>query len=67
MGVPITYLGKHDATMFELHGTHRWEKSEEVLRHYTGTRGYGDMKIILEGKELYDRVFIKRKGVNDVI
>ena len=63
IGVPITFMNKHNSNQFEIHGTRRWCKSDEVVKAYRGDRGsaHDDMKVLIDGKEMYDRIFIKRK------
>ena len=63
MGVPITFMDKYNPDQFEILGSRRWEKSKELLSVYTGTvePPENDKKTLINGKETYDRIFIKRK------
>ena len=63
IGVPITFIGKYNPEQFEMLGSQRWAKSQEVLDIYTGDKASAelDMKTLINGKETYDRIFIKRR------
>ena len=63
MGVPITFLGKYNPEQFEILGSQRWAKSQELLDVYCGDKipPESDKKTTINGKETYDRIFIKRK------
>lgn len=63
MGVPITFLDKYNPDQFEILGSQRWCKSQEVIDAYCGTKPTceEDQKTLLNGKETYDRIFIRRK------
>ncbi len=63
MGVPITFLDKYNPDQFEILGSQRWSKSQYVLDIYTGAKESAelDMKTLINGKETYDRIFIKHK------
>jgi len=63
MGVPITYLVKHNPDQFEILGSQRWAKSQELLDVYRGNvyPPDKDKATLIEGKETYDRIFIKHK------
>ena len=63
MGVPITFLGKHNPDQFEILGSHRWAKSDKLLEVYTGDSvpPESDMKTLIGGKETYSRIFIINK------
>lgn len=63
MGVPITFMDKYNPEQFEILGSRRWGKSKELLSVYTGTvePPENDKKTLINGKETYDRIFIKRK------
>lgn len=63
MGVPITFLTKYNPEQFEILGSQRWAKSQELLDVYTGERTppEADKKTTINGKETYDRIFIKHK------
>ena len=65
MGVPISFLTKYCPEQFEILGTQRWAKSPELLNVYTGNcvPAEKDKKTTINGKETYDRIFIKHKGV----
>lgn len=63
MGVPISFLDKYNPEQFEILGSRRWSKSQELLDVYTGTvvPPEDDKKTLIGGKETYDRIFIKHK------
>lgn len=63
MGVPITFLTKHNPNQFKILGTQRWSKSKELLDQYTGDvePPENDKKTLIKGKETYDRLFIIKK------
>lgn len=63
MGVPITFLTKYNPEQFEILGSHRWAKSQELLDVYIGekTPPESDKKTTINGKETYSRIFIKHK------
>ena len=63
MGVPITFIHKHNPEQFEILGSHRWEKDEDVIKSYKGSREecLKDKKTTINGKETYSRIFIRRK------
>lgn len=63
MGVPITFMDKYNPEQFEILGSRRWGKSKELLSVYTGTvePPENDKKTLINSKETYDRIFIKRK------
>ena len=65
MGVPISFLTKYCPEQFEILGTQRWAKSPELLNVYTGNcvPAEKDKKTTIDGKETYDRIFIKHRGV----
>lgn len=57
MGVPITFLSKYCPHQFEIVGTQRW--------FYDTSLGITNGKTLINGKETYDRIFIKHlKDVN---
>lgn len=60
MGVPITYLTVHCPAQFEIVGSRRWFYNPELCV-WKDENGVGTTrnKIVLGGKELYDRVFIR--------
>lgn len=67
MGVPISFLDKYDPDQFEILGSQRWDKSDIVLRLYRGDKNSAnnDFKTLINGKETYDRIFIRsKKGDN---
>lgn len=63
MGVPISFLDKYNPEQFEILGSRRWGKSQELLDVYTGAvvPPENDKKTLIGGKETYDRIFIKHK------
>lgn len=64
MGVPITFLDKYNPHQFQILGTQRWCKSKDIEDVYIGIKKsvHDDFKTMLNGKETYDRIFIKRKS-----
>jgi hypothetical protein len=56
MGVPITFLKKYNPEQFEICGTQRW--------FYNPSLGITNGKLLINGKEIYDRIFIKRLNKN---
>ena len=61
MGVPITFLGKYNPDQFEIVGSRRWSKNDELLPLYRGDKTlHTDNKTLINGKETYDRIFIKK-------
>ena len=68
MGVPITFLDKFNPEQFEILGSQRWAKSQEMLDVYCGTSEppENDKKTLINGKETYDRIFIKHKNAGCV-
>ena len=67
MGVPISFLDKYCPEQFEIMGSQRWGKSQELLGVYTGdvVPPEDDKKTLIGGKETYDRIFIKHKTQSD--
>lgn len=67
MGVPITFLDVYCPEQFEILGSQRWGKSQELLDVYTGdvVPPENDKKTLIDGKETYDRIFIKHKTQSD--
>lgn len=63
MGVPITFLTKYNPQQFEILGSQRWSKSKELLEVYTGQciPPENDKKTLINGKETYDRLFIRNR------
>lgn len=61
MGVPITFLSKYCPEQFEILGSQRWGKSQDLLDVYTGSvvPPENDKKTTIGGKETYDRIFIR--------
>ena len=60
MGVPITFLEKHDPSRFEILGTRRWEKSPKLQEIYCGKKTLEtDKATYINGVETYDRIFIQ--------
>ena len=53
MGVPITFLDKYNHSQFEILGLDRYVDNNQNYGH----------RFNLNGKEIYARVLIKRKGV----
>ena len=64
MGVPISFLDKYDPEQFEILGSQRWGKSQELLDVYTGAVAppENDKKTLINGKETYDRIFIRHRN-----
>lgn len=64
MGVPITFLHKFNPDQFEILGSQRWCKSQEVIDLYRGDKEKceNDKKTLINGKETYDRIFIKNRN-----
>ncbi len=63
MGVPISFLTKYNPNQFKILGSQRWSKSKELLDVYIGDiiPRENDLKTIINGRETYDRIFIKHK------
>ena len=63
MGVPITFFDKYNPEQFEILGSQRWDKSPELLAAYTGdvVQPEKDLATRINGRETYDRIFIRRK------
>lgn len=61
MGVPISFLDKYCPEQFEILGSRRWGKSQDLLDVYTGNvvPPENDKKTTIGGKETYDRIFIR--------
>ena len=61
MGVPISFLNKYCPEQFRIVGSRRWGKTQELLDVYTGVRNppESDKKTTINGKEMYDRIFIR--------
>ena len=64
MGVPISFLDKYSPEQFEILGSRRWGKSQELLDVYTGdvVPPENDKKTLINGKETYDRIFIRHRN-----
>lgn len=63
MGVPITFLDKFNPDQFVILGSQRWVKSQALLDVYRGSviPPENDKKTLINGKETYDRIFIKHR------
>ena len=64
MGVPITFIDKYNPDQFEILGSRRWSKSEELIEsHISKNReiAINDKKTLINSKETYDRIFIRNK------
>lgn len=63
MGVPITFLTSYNPEQFWILGSRRWSKSSELEAVYRGSKDsvHDDFNTVINGKETYDRIFIKRK------
>lgn len=63
MGVPITIINVYNPDQFKILGSGRWSKDKELEKIYTGDRDsvYDDLKTTINGKETYNRIFIKHK------
>lgn len=61
MGVPLTFFDRYNPEQFEVLGSQRWAKSPILLRAYRGTVAPPEMdkKTLIDGKETYDRIFIR--------
>ena len=64
MGVPITFLGRHNPDQFEILGSRRWAKKQELLDLYCGEVDppENDKKTLIDGRETYDRIFIRHRN-----
>ena len=64
MGVPITFLDKYNPDQFQILGSQRWSKSDDLIKaHVSGDieMAINDKKTLINGKETYDRIFIRNK------
>lgn len=64
MGVPITFLDKYNPDQFQILGSRRWSKSDDLIKvHVSGDieMAINDKKTLINGKETYDRIFIRNK------
>lgn len=62
MGVPISFLDKYNPDQFEILGSRRWAKSPELGKIYRGRKTVeSDFKTLINGKETYDRVFVRHR------
>ena len=63
MGVPITFMDKHNPNQFEIVGSQRWDKSDKLLEVYRGDSipPESDMNALIDGKATYHRIFIINK------
>lgn len=61
MGVPLTFLTNYNPSQFQLLGTQRWSKGQELEQVYRGNKEsvHDDMKTTISGRETYDRIFIQ--------
>ena len=57
MGVPVTFIGKHNRDQFELLGRTKHKSSKELYLGETPVPSIAKLK----GKELFYRLFIKHK------
>lgn len=67
MGVPITFLDSYNPNQFEILGSRRYNKSQELLKSHKSNDmnlAIKDKKTLINGKETYDRIFIKNKHVD---
>jgi hypothetical protein len=65
MGVPISFLDKYSPEQFEILGSQRWDKSEVLKNLYRGEKTlHTDLKTTIQGKETYDRIFIRHRRPN---
>jgi hypothetical protein len=62
MGVPITFMQYYNPKQFKILGSQRWGKSKELVDLYCGNKATceNDKATLINGKETYDRIFIKR-------
>jgi hypothetical protein len=62
MGVPISFLGKYNPNQFEILGSRRWAKSPVLVNSYMGVKtAETDFSTYVNGRETYDRIFIRHK------
>ena len=62
MGVPISFMDKYNPDQFEILGSQRWSKSDELELIYRGDKTlHSDKATLIKGKETYDRVFVRHK------
>jgi len=54
-GVPISFMDKYNPDQFEICGTQRW--------FYDTSLGITNGKTLINGRETYDRIFIKNKKI----
>lgn len=60
MCVPIMFMGKYNLKQFEILGlSDSWDTSDEVKAIKTSSKGTS--KAVLNGAELYKRIFIRKK------
>ena len=61
MGVPISYIDKHNPKQFEILGTQRWCKDDIIFKLHTdgSLLAEKDTATRINGKETYQRIFIK--------
>jgi len=53
IGVPVSYMDKHDPSRFEIVGSSKWRGQDPA--------GYYGRKAVLDGKEMFARIFIRRR------
>jgi hypothetical protein len=64
MGVPISFLSKHSPEQFEILGSQRYAKSALLAGLYRGRKTLEtDQATLVNGKETYDRIFIRHRGL----
>ena len=62
MGVPISFLDKYNPEQFEIVGSRRWAKEPVLNEIYRGNKTADtDFKTLINGKETYDRIFIRHR------
>jgi hypothetical protein len=62
MGVPITFLSKYNPDQFEILGSRRWAKSNVLESLYRGDKTFDtDFSTFVQGRETYDRIFIRHR------
>ena len=62
MGVPITFLDKHNPAQFEIMGLAASAGYSAVIVGIAKKEGFKDARPLIDGKNTYARVFIKRIG-----
>jgi hypothetical protein len=62
MGVPISFLSKYNPDQFQILGSQRWSKSDELELIYRGDKTlHSDKATFINGRETYDRIFLRHK------